>query len=73
MAKVDSILQDCYFFPLWMQNFEGQLKKMHREIQLEEMDEFGVKYFQDFKDLEFIDFALLVYQERPDLISYDQN
>jgi len=67
------LLDDHYFFPIWMQNFEGQLKKLHREIELEEIDEFGVKYTQDFKDLEFMDFAILVYQERPDLIDTNQN
>jgi len=73
MAQVNSILFDGYFFPIWMQNFEGQLLKLHKEIELEEMDEHGVTYLQDFKDLEFMDFSLLVYQERPDLIDYSQN
>jgi hypothetical protein len=66
-------LEDHHYFPVWMQNFEGQLKKLHREIELEEIDEFGVKYLQDFKDLEFMDFCILVYQERPDLIDLSQN
>jgi len=73
MAKVNSVLHDCYFFPLWIQNFEGQLLKLHREIELEEIDELGIKYTNDFKDLEFMDFCILVYRERPDLIDYSQN
>jgi len=71
MAK--KVLEDHYYFPIWMQNFEGQLKTLHREIELEEIDEYGVKYLQDFKDLEFMDFCILVYQERPDLIDISQN
>lgn len=73
MAMTPKLMDEAYFFPIWMQNFEGQLKKLHREIELEEVDEFGVKYLQDFKDLEFMDFAILVYQERPDLIWTSQN
>jgi len=73
MAMTPKLMDEVYFFPIWMQNFEGQLKKLHREIELEEVDEFGVKYLQDFKDLDFMDFAILVYQERPDLIDLSQN
>ena len=67
------LMDEAYFFPIWMQNFEGQLKKLHREIELDEIDDFGIRYTQDFKDLDFMDFAILVYQERSDLIDYSQN
>ncbi len=75
MAKVDSILFDGYFFPIWMQNFEGQLKKLHKELVVTDEDQLGLglPVDRDFKDLDFMDFAILVYQERSDLIDYSQN
>ena len=66
-------MPDTYFFPLWMQNFEGQLKKLHQELVVSENEVLGIPVDRDFKEMDFIDFCLLVYQERPDLISYDQN
>ncbi len=60
-----SVLQDNHHFPIWCMNFEGQLRKIHQEFE----DENG----ENFRDLDFIDFCILVYTERPELIWYGQN
>jgi len=67
------ILEDHYYFPIWMQNFEGQLKKLHQELVVTEDESLGIPIERDFKEMDYMDFCLLVYQTRPDLISYDQN
>lgn len=58
-------LLDSHFFPIWCQNFEGQLRKIHADF----VDEDG----HTFHDLTFTDFCILVYTERPELIDYQQN
>ena len=75
MAKIPKLLEDHYFFPIWMQNFEGQLKKLHSELVVTDEDQLGLglPVERDFKGLDFMDFAILVYQERSDLIDYSQN
>ena len=73
MGSPERLLDEVYFFPLWMQNFEGQLKNLHATLVLDQMDEYGIKTTQDFTEMDFIDFCILVYQERPDLIDISQN
>ncbi len=77
MAKVDDILFDGYFFPIWCQNFEGQLKNLHQNLTITEgiTTSMALKDLNEknFKEMDFIDFCLLVYQERSDLIDYSQN
>jgi len=73
MSKTPEIMPDTYFFPLWMQNFEGQLKKLHQELVVSENEVLGIPVDRDFKEMDFIDFCLLVYQTRPDLIWISQN
>jgi len=60
-----SVLQDSQYFSIWCMNFEGQLRKIHQEFE----DENG----ENFRDLPFTDFCLLVYAERKDLIDISQN
>jgi len=62
-------LNDADFFSIWCLNFSGQLKKLHEELVVE--DENGE--MANFQGMNFEDFCILTYQQRPDLISYTQN
>jgi len=73
MSKTPKLMDDAYYFPLWMQNFEGQLKHLHDDLVVTECESLGIPMDRDFKEMDFIDFCLLIYQERPDLINYNQN
>jgi len=66
-------MPDAYFFPLWMQNFEGQLNKLHQELVVTEDESLGIPIERDFKEMDYMDFCLLVYQTRSDLIDTSQN
>ena len=62
-------LKEADFFGIWCFNFSGQLRKLHWELVVE--DENGV--MSNFQGMDYTDFCILTYRERPDLISYDQN
>jgi len=73
MAKTPDIMKDIFFFPVWMQNFEGQLKALHQDLVVTEDEVLGIPVERDFKEMDYVDFCLLVYQTRPDLIWISQN
>mgnify|MGYP003551418080 FL=1 len=74
MSKTPRLMPDVYFFPIWMQNFEGQLKALHQDLVVKDDKlNIGVEIDCDFKEMDFMDFCLLVYQTRPDLINLRQN
>ncbi len=73
MSKTPKRMDEACFFPIWVQNFEGQLKALHQDLVVSEDEVLGIPVERDFKEMDFMDFCLLVYQERPDLINLSQN
>lgn len=62
-------LREDIFFTAWANTFQAQLKKLHEELVVENED----GSFDDFHKMSLLDFSLLTFQERPDLIQQDHN
>ena len=62
-------LKETDFFGIWCFTFSGQLRRLHEELVVE--DENGV--MTNFHGMDYTDFCILTYRERPDLIDYLQN
>jgi len=62
-------LREDVFFSAWVFTFSGQLKKLQEELVIENED----GSFADFQAMPYLDFCILTYQERPDLIEINQN
>lgn len=62
-------LPEDVFFSLWAYNFSKELKRLHEELVIENED----GSFDDFQKMNYMDFAILTYQERHDLVGQSLN
>jgi hypothetical protein len=62
-------LKEDVFFAAWAFCCHAQLKKLHEELVIENED----GSFDSFQKMNFLDFSLLTFQERPDLVDVSSN
>jgi len=67
--KPTIMFKEADFFGIFCFDFAAQLRELHQNLEVE--DEDGIT--RNFREMPYVDFCILIYQQRQDLIDFSQN